>query len=75
MRNESASGFGCLHEPIVVEGECIKLCSVKLDNIVPMAHGKTIHAVQKIASKATSVLAACSCEVKTAFPDVEKLHN
>jgi len=42
---------------IVVEGECIKLCSVKLDNIhvVPMVHGKTIHAVQQIVSD------FCSC--------------
>jgi len=54
--NESASSFfGCLRKPILVEGECIKLCSAKLDNIVPMAHGKTIHAVQQVVSD------LCSC--------------
>ena len=63
--------FSCLREPIVVEGEC-KPCSAKLEKgcktIVHMAW----RFMPSNRSQATSVLAACSCEVKTAFPDFEK---
>ena len=55
----------------MVEEEC-KLCSTKLEKgyktIVPMAR----RFMPSNRLQATSVLAVCSCEVKTAFPDVEK---
>ena len=43
-----------------------KPCFVKVDKGC-----KLVHAIQKTASD-LSLLAACSCEVTTAFPDVEK---
>jgi len=54
-----------------MEGEC-KPCSMKLEKgcktIIPMAR----HFMQSNRLQVTSVLAACSWAVKTAFPDVEK---